>query len=61
MSSTNYVLALPYGPAYEVESLSNSMSLAVAGMQGEKRLEEENKILKLNLDKVSSLLELTRK
>ena len=61
MSSTNNVLALPYGPAYEVESLSNSMSLAVAGMQGEKRLEEENKILKLNLDKVSSLLELTRK
>ena len=39
MSSTNNVLALPYGPAYEVESLSNSMSLAVAGMQGEKRLE----------------------
>ena len=61
MSSTNNVLALPYGPAYEGESLSNSMSLAVAGMQGEKRLEEENKILKLNLDKVSSLLELTRK
>lgn len=61
MSSTNNVLALPYGPAYEVESLNNSMNLAVAGMHGEKRLEEENKILKLNLDKVSSLLEMTRK
>ena len=61
MSSTNNVLALPYGPAYEVETLNNSINLAVAGMQGEKRLDEENKILKLNLDKVSSLLELTRK
>jgi len=61
MSSTNNVLALPYGPAYDVETLNNSMNLAVAGMQGEKWLVEENKILKLNLDKVSSILEITRK
>lgn len=32
MSSTNNVLALPYGPAYEVETLNNSINLAVAGM-----------------------------